>query len=38
MTNPEITTMDIGCWGCVGCASCGLGFSLVSALSGANVI
>lgn len=38
MMNPEISTMDIGCWGCLGCASCGIGLSLLSALSGANVI
>lgn len=38
MMNPEISTMDIGCWGCLGCASCGVGLSLLSALSGANVI
>ena len=38
MTNPEMTTLDIGCWGCLGCASCGTGVSLLSALSGANVI
>ena len=36
MTNPEMTTMDIGCWGCLGCATCGIGVSLLSALSGAN--
>ena len=35
MTNPEMTTLDIGC---LGCASCGIGVSLLSALSGANVI
>ena len=33
MTNPEMTTLDIGCWGCLGCASCGIGVSLLSALS-----
>lgn len=38
MTNPEITTMGIGCWGCLGCATCGLGVALLSGLSGANVI
>lgn len=38
MMNPEISTMDIGCWGCLGCASCGVGLSLLSALSGANVV
>ena len=38
MTNPEMTTMDIGCWGCLGCATCGIGVSLLSALAGANVI
>lgn len=38
MTNPEMTTMDIGCWGCLGCATRGIGVSLLSALSGANVI
>ena len=38
MTNPEMTTLDIGCWGCLGCASCGIGVSLLSALSGAKVI
>lgn len=38
MMNPEISTMDISCWGCLGCASCGFGISLLSALSGANVV
>ena len=38
MTNPEMTTLDIGCWGCLGCASCGIGGSLVSGLGGENGI
>ena len=38
MTNPEMTTMEIGCWGCLGCAACGFGVSLLSGLSGANVV
>ncbi len=25
MTNPEMTTLSISCWGCLGCASCGIG-------------
>lgn len=38
MKNPEMTTMGIGCWGCLGCAACGFGVSLLSGLSGANVV
>ena len=29
MTNPEMTTLGISCWGCLGCASCGIGVSLL---------